>query len=89
MLTVIHIGINSINSSLLDNSVRYISFKERVRSLANLSFYFADDLKNGFRQLPLHPEDWLTQVYWLGNNEHYIDVCMSLGKTNWSKIFWF
>ena len=82
-------GIHSINNALIDNSVNYISFKERVRSLAGLSWYIAVDLKNGYRQLPLHPRDWPTQVYMLDTNEHYIDVCMPFGKANSSKIFCF
>ena len=80
---------HSLNSSLLENSVHYISFTERVRALSKVSWYFAVDLKNGYRQLPVHPRDWHTQVYSLGPNEHYIDVCMPFGKSNSPKIFCF
>ena len=38
---------HSLNSSLLENSVHYISFKERVKALSSVSWYFAVDLKNG------------------------------------------
>ena len=79
----------SINDALLDNSVQYISFVERARSLAKVNWYWAIDLKNGYRQLPVHPSDWATQVYSLGPDEHYIDVCMPFGKANSSKIFCF
>ena len=72
----------SINSALLENSVQYISFRERVRILSTISWYFPVDLKNGYRQLPVHPKDWHTQVYCLGPNEHYIGVCMPFGKAN-------
>ena len=79
----------SLNSSLLENSVQYISFTERVKALSSVSWYFAVDLKNGYRQLPVHPRDWHTQVYSLGQYEHYVDVCMPFGKANSSKIFCF
>ena len=65
------------------------SFTERVRALSKVSWHFAVDLKNGYRQLPVNPRDWHTQVYCLGKNEHYIDVCMPFGKANSSKIFCF
>ena len=49
------------------------SFTERVRALSKVS-YFAVDLKNGYRQLPVKPHDWHTQVYCLRKNEHCIAV---------------
>ena len=72
----------SLNESLLENSVQYITFKQRVAALSKYAWYFAVDLKNGYRQFPVHPTDWHTQVYSLGQNEHYIDVCMPFGKAN-------
>ena len=45
------------------------------------------DLKNGYRQLGVHPSEWITQVYTLGKNEFYIDLNMAFGKANSSKIF--
>ena len=45
------------------------------------------DLKNGYRQLGVHPSEWFTQVYSLGKNEFYIDFNMPFGKSNSSKIF--
>ena len=80
-------GIQSINEVLLDNSVQYISFRERVRVLSLVSWYIKVDLKAGYRQLPLNPKDWASQVYSLGPKEYYIDVCMPFGKSNSSKIF--
>ena len=47
----------SINDALLDNSVQYISFVERARALASVNWYRAIDLKNGYRQLPVHHSD--------------------------------
>ena len=78
---------HSVNSALLDTSVSYISFKERVRKLAKVDWYVKADLKNGYRQLPVHPSDWHTQVYALGRSEHYIDLNMPFGKANSSKNF--
>ena len=80
-------GSQSINEVLLDNSVQYISFRERVRVLSLVSWYIKVDLKAGYRQLPLNPKDWASQVYSLGPREYYIDVCMPFGKSNSSKIF--
>ena len=48
---------NSINSALTDTSVEYISFKNRVAKLAQVDWYLKTDLKNGYRQLPVHPSD--------------------------------
>ena len=50
-------GINSLNSSLLENSVHYIAFKERVAALSRVSWYIVVDLKAGYRQLPLSPSE--------------------------------
>ena len=80
-------GLNSINTALIDNSVRYISFIERVRSLSKVLWYVVVDLKNGYRQLPVHPSEWFSQIYSLGKNEHFIDLCMPFGKANSAKIF--
>ena len=78
---------HSVNSALINTSVAYISFKERVKLLAKVEWYIKADLKNGYRQLPVHPSDWHTQVYALGPSEHYIDLNMPFGKANSSKIF--
>ena len=77
----------SLNSVLLDNSVQYISFKARVELLAQVSWYFKVDLENGYRQVPVNPKDWHTQVYSLGPGEFYIDLAMPFGKANSSKKF--
>ena len=77
----------SINSVLIDNSVQYISFKDRVELLSQVSWYFKVDLKNGYRQVPVNPKDWHTQVYSLGPKEFYIDFAMPFGKANSSKKF--
>ena len=80
-------GENSINSALLENSVEYISFRDRVQALSKIKWYISVDMKNGYRQLPLHPSECHTQLYSLGPYEHYIDLCMPFGKANSSKIF--
>ena len=79
----------SLNACLLHTSVTYISFVNRARVLSPFDWYFAVDLKNGYRQLPVHPSDQATQVYSLGPKEYYIDICMPFGKANSSKIFCF
>ena len=77
----------SVNSALINTSVEYISFKERVLLLDKVDWFIKADLKNGYRQLPLHPSDWHTQVYSLGPEEFFIDINMPFGKANSSKIF--
>ena len=77
----------SVNSALINTTVKYESFKERVEELANVDWYIKVDLKNGYRQLPVHPTDWHTQVYSLGPREFYIDLNMPFGKANSSKVF--
>ena len=47
----------SLNAALIDNSVEYISFQARVKLLAQVSWYFKVDLKNGYRQVPVNPKD--------------------------------
>ena len=47
----------SLNDALIDNSVSYISFKERARLLAQVTWYFKVDLENGYRQVPVSPMD--------------------------------
>ena len=77
----------SVNSALVNTSVEYITFKQRVALLAQVDWYIKVDLKNGYRQLPVHPSDWHTQIYSLGPNEFYIDITMPFGKANSSKVF--
>ena len=77
----------SLNSVLLDNSVAYISFKKGVELLSQVSWYFKVDLKNGYRQIPVSPKDWLTQVYSFGQTEFYVHLAMPFGKANNSKKF--
>lgn len=77
----------SLNEALVDNSVSYISFKERACLLSQVSWYFKVDLENGYRQVPVAPMDWHTQVYSLGPAEYYIDLAMPFGKANSSKHF--
>ena len=77
----------SINDALLENSVQYISFKRRVQLLQHIKYYIKMDLKDGYRQLPVHPSEWRTQIYSLGQSEYYIDLAMPFGKANSSKIF--
>ena len=47
----------SLNDALLDNSVSYISFKDRAHLLAQVTWYFKVDLENGYRQVPVAPVD--------------------------------
>ena len=77
----------SVNSALTNTSVEYITFKERVALLAEVDWYIKADLKNGYRQLPVHPTDWHTQIYSLGRNEYYIDIAMPFGKANSARVF--
>ena len=77
----------SVNSALLNTSVQYISFVERTKQLSMVNWFVKVDLKNGYRQLGVHPSEWFTQVYSLGKNEFYIDLNMPFGKSNSSKIF--
>ena len=50
-------GGQSINSVLLENSVQYIAFKDRVKALSQVSWYITVDVKAGYRQLPLNPSE--------------------------------
>ena len=77
----------SLNDCLLDNSTEYISFRKRVELLDQVNWYIKLDLKDGYRQLAVHPSEWRTQVYSLGPAEHYIDMAMPFGKANSSKLF--
>ena len=77
----------SVNSALKNTSVKYISFRNRVKVLSRVDWYVKADLKNGYRQLPVHPTDWHTQVYSLSASEYYIDLNMPFGKANSAKIF--
>ena len=77
----------SLNDCLIDNSTEYISFKDRVKLLNQVKYYIKLDLKDGYRQLAVHPSEWRTQVYSLGPREHYIDIAMPFGKSNSSKLF--
>ena len=78
---------NSVNSALANTSVEYITFKNRVAQLEHVDWYLKVDLKNGYRQLPVHPTDWHTQIYSLGPNEFFIDITMPFGKANSSRVF--
>ena len=77
----------SVNSALVNTSVEYITFKQRVALLAQVDWYIKVDLKDGYRQLPVHPSDWHTQIYSLGPNEFYIDIAMPFGKANSARVF--
>ena len=77
----------SVNSALTNTSVEYITFKKRVALLKEVDWYIKVDLKNGYRQLPVHPTDWYTQVYSLSPEEYYIDITMPFGKANSARVF--
>ena len=59
----------SINAALINTSVSYITFKNRVAQLSKVDWYIKADLKNGYRPLPVNHTDWHTQIYSLGPNE--------------------
>ena len=73
---------DSVNASLINTSVSYITFKNRVAKLSQVDWFIKADLKNGYRQLPVHPIDWHTQIYSLGHDEFYIDIAMPFAKAN-------
>ena len=56
----LHKNALSVNSALTNTSVEYITFKKRVALLAEVDWYIKADLKNGYRQLPVHPSNWYT-----------------------------
>ena len=47
----------SLNDCLIDNSIEYISFKGRVELLNSVKWYIKPDLKDGYRQLAVHPSE--------------------------------
>ena len=75
-------GSYSINAAHSSTSVRYITVKERVQLLEEVTWYIKADLAHGFRQFGTQPKDWRYQVYCNGSNEHYIDLACPFGKTN-------
>ena len=77
----------SVNSALVNTSVEYISFVKRAEKLSKVNWFVKVDMKNGYRQLGVHPSEWFTQVYSLAENEFYIDLNMPFGKSNSSKVF--
>ena len=55
--------------------------------MSKVDWFIKVDLNNGYRQLPVDPSDWHTQIYSLGPNEFYIDITMPFGKANSSRVF--
>ena len=47
----------SVNSALINTSVEYISFMERAKHLSKVDWFIKVDLKNGYRQLGVHPSE--------------------------------
>ena len=47
----------SVNSVLLDTSVSYITFKERISLLDKVDWFIKADMVSGFRQFGTHPKD--------------------------------
>ena len=47
----------SVNSALINTSVEYISFVDRARRLSTVDWYMKVDMKNGYRQLGVHPSE--------------------------------
>ena len=46
-----------VNSALVNTSVRYISFIERAKQLSQVDWFIKVDMKNGYRQLGVHPSE--------------------------------
>ena len=46
-----------MNSALINTSVEYISFVERAKKLSKVSWFVKVDMKNGYRQLAVHPSE--------------------------------
>ena len=63
-------GVNSKNTALLNNSsrVRFIARKNEITGTG--AMIRGGNLKNGCMQLPVHSNDWFSQVYSLAKNEH-------------------
>ena len=58
------LGAQSINAALLENSAKYIEFREKVRALSQVHWSIVVALNSGYRQLlQLNPKDWGTQIY--------------------------
>ena len=49
--------LGSVNAALINTSVQYISFVERARQLSKVKWYIKVDMKNGYRQLGVHPSE--------------------------------
>ena len=47
----------SVNSALINTSVEYISFVERAAQLSQVEWFIKVDMKNGYRQLGVHPRE--------------------------------
>ena len=47
----------SVNSALINTSVEYISFVERAKHLSKVQYFVKVDMKNGYRQLGVHPSE--------------------------------
>ena len=45
----------SVNSALINRSVEYISFVEKAAQLSQVEWFIKVDMKNGYRQLGVHP----------------------------------
>ena len=56
------IGGISLNDALIDNSTKFVSFRERVELLNLVKWYIKLDLRDGYRLLAVHPSDRRTQV---------------------------
>ena len=47
----------SVNSALINTSVEYISFLDRAKKLSKVSWFVKVGMKNGYRQLGVHPSE--------------------------------
>ena len=87
IITVINLTAYPLTMRLSTTPCLTYHFQERARLLSQVFWYFKMDLENGYRQVPVAPIDWHTQVYSLGPAEYYIDLAMPFGKANSSKHF--
>ena len=72
-----------------DSSVQYATIQDAIRfvkSVGKNCFLAKTDIKNAFRIIPIHPDDYpLLGIFWKGS--FYYDKCMPRGCSSSCKIF--
>ena len=82
---------SSVNSGISseDSSVQYATIQDAIRfvkSIGKNCFLAKTDIKNLFRIIPIHPDDYpLLGIFWKGS--FYYDKCMPMGCSSSCKIF--